>query len=170
MGNEMKKLLIVTALGLVAGSFAWAADSHKAASKADPKAASSYVPGLGEFMTATQMRHAKLWFAGSAGNWKLAAYELDELKEGLDDAVRFQPKHDGMPVGVMIRKNLDTPLAELAKTIDGKNTEQFKTAFDNLTDACNTCHTGAGHEFIRIQRPTAPPATNQTYTTLDSAR
>ena len=32
-------------------------------------AAELYVPGLGELMTATQARHVKLWFAGSAGNW-----------------------------------------------------------------------------------------------------
>jgi hypothetical protein len=150
----MKRLLIITALGLAAASVAWAAD----------KKAGPYVPGLGEFMTATQMRHAKLWFAGSSGNWNLAAYELDELKEGLDDAVRFHPKHDNMPVGVMIRKNLAAPLADLGKAIEGKSAADFNRTFDGLTEACNTCHTGAGHEFIRIQRPTAPPATNQTYT------
>jgi hypothetical protein len=32
----------------------------------------AYTPGLGEIMTLTQMRHAKLWFAGQAGNWSLA--------------------------------------------------------------------------------------------------
>jgi hypothetical protein len=31
-----------------------------------------YEPGLGEFMTATQLRHAKLWFAGKNSNWDLA--------------------------------------------------------------------------------------------------
>jgi hypothetical protein len=42
-----------------------------------------YAPGLGEFMTATQLRHAKLWFAGKENNWDLAAYEIDEIAEGL---------------------------------------------------------------------------------------
>ena len=45
-----------------------------------------YAPGLGEFMTATQLRHAKLWFAGKMNNWDLAAYEIDQIKEGLEDA------------------------------------------------------------------------------------
>jgi hypothetical protein len=44
-----------------------------------------YRPGLGEFMAATQLRHAKLWFAGKMNNWDLAAYEIDEIKEGLED-------------------------------------------------------------------------------------
>jgi hypothetical protein len=152
--EAMKRLLIVTALGLAAVSAAWAADKKSA----------PYVPGLGEFMTSTQMRHAKLWFAGSSGNWPLAAYELDEIKEGLDDAVRLHPKHDDMPVGVMIRKNLGAPLGDLGKAIESRNADNFRVAFDRLTDACNACHSSAGHEFIRIQRPTAPPATNQVYT------
>jgi hypothetical protein len=51
-------------------------------------------------MTLTQMRHAKLWFAGQAANWPLAAYELDELHEGMQDAAtrltrmrRFRYRH-----------------------------------------------------------------------------
>jgi hypothetical protein len=49
----------------------------------------AYAPGLGELMTLQQMRHTKLWLAGQAGNWELAAYELDELGEGFDDVVKF---------------------------------------------------------------------------------
>jgi hypothetical protein len=44
-----------------------------------------YQPGLGEFMTATQLRHAKLWFAGKNHNLALAADEIGEIKEGLKD-------------------------------------------------------------------------------------
>jgi len=50
-----------------------------------------YAPGLGEFMAATQLRHAKLWFAGQAKNWDLAGYEVDEIKEGLEDAAKQFP-------------------------------------------------------------------------------
>jgi hypothetical protein len=57
---------------------------------ADRSASDAYLPGFGEFMSATQMRHAKLWFAGDAQNWDLAAFELDEIKEGLEDASRSQ--------------------------------------------------------------------------------
>ena len=55
----------------------------------------SFTPGLGEIMTLTQMRHAKLWFAGQGANWPLARYELDELNEGLEDAATFHPTHGG---------------------------------------------------------------------------
>jgi hypothetical protein len=35
-----------------------------------------FVPRLGDIMNAVQSRHMKLWFAGKALNWELAAYEL----------------------------------------------------------------------------------------------
>jgi hypothetical protein len=150
----MKTLLTVIALGLATASAVVAADKPKG---------ESYIPGLGEFMIAGQMHHAKLWFAGSAGNWDLAAYELDELKEGFDDAARLYPKHKGIPVGAMIQQNLGPPLAELGKVIERKNLDDFERSFDRLSAACNTCHAGTAHEFIRIVRPTQPPATNQIY-------
>jgi hypothetical protein len=62
-----------------------------------------YEPGLGEFMTAIQLRHAKLWFAGKSKNWGLAAYETDEIKEGLENAARLHSTFDGVPVAEMIR-------------------------------------------------------------------
>ena len=39
-------------------------------------------------MAQQQIRHIKLWFAGRAGNWPLADYEIDQLKEGFDHVNR----------------------------------------------------------------------------------
>ena len=126
-------------------------------------ASEPYAPGLGEFMTATQLRHAKLWFAGKAKNWDLAAYEVDELKEGLEDAAKTNPVHDGIPIAEMIKNTIMPVLAEVDKAVEAKSSGKFATAFDNLTKACNSCHAGAKKEFIRIARPTAPPVTNQIF-------
>jgi hypothetical protein len=122
-----------------------------------------YAPGLGEFMTATQLRHAKLWFAGEANNWDLAAYEIDEIEEGLDDARKQFPTHEGVPVGDMMKANIDPAIVVLREAVAAKSSTKFMVAFDNLTGACNTCHAGAGKPFIRIQRPTAPPLSNQNF-------
>jgi hypothetical protein len=126
-------------------------------------ASEPYIPGFGEFMSATQVRHAKLWFAGSARNWELAAFELDEIKEGLEDATRLHSTHEGVPVAEMIKASLDAPLSALAKAIEAKDGNGFAPAFDGLTAACNACHAAAAHGFIRIQRPTAPPVSNQVF-------
>ena len=122
-----------------------------------------YEPGLGEFMTATQLRHAKLWFAGKNNNWALAAYEIDEIKEGLEDAARLHPTFNGVPVAEMIKTIIDPRLERLEKAVDGKNSTEFIAAFDELTNGCNSCHAGASKPFIRIQRPTEPPLTNQNF-------
>jgi hypothetical protein len=122
-----------------------------------------YQPGLGEFMTATQLRHAKLWFAGKQNNWDLAAYEIDEIKEGLEDAARLFPTHDGIPVAEMIKTIIDPRIEELEKAVRAKSNTKFTVAFDELTSGCNSCHAGASKPFIRIQRPIASPLTNQNF-------
>jgi len=124
----------------------------------------SYQPGLGEFMTATQLRHAKLWFAGKSNNWALAAYEIDEIKEGLEDAAKYHANNDGVPVAELIKAIIDPRLEQLEKVIEGKSGTQFAAAFDELTNGCNSCHAKAGKGFVRIQRPTAPPVSNQNFT------
>jgi hypothetical protein len=122
-----------------------------------------YAPGLGEFMTATQLRHAKLGFAGKENNWDLAAYEIDEITEGLNSAKKVFPTHDGVPVTDMIKANIDPAIEELRKAVGAKSKAKFAVAFDKLTNACNTCHTGANKPFIRIQRPTSSPLSNQNF-------
>src|SRR5258708_38764496 len=74
------KRIVATTIALIASVLFAAAQPAK-----EP-----YAPGLGEFMTATQLRHAKLWFAGKQNNWDLAAYEIDEIKEGLEDAASVE--------------------------------------------------------------------------------
>ncbi len=123
----------------------------------------SYEPGLGEFMTATQLRHAKLWFAGKQNNWDLAAYEIDEIKEGLEDAARLHPTFDGVPVAEMIKTIIDPRIEELEKAVRAKSSAKFMVAFDELTSGCNSCHAGANKPFIRIQRPTETLLTNQNF-------
>ena len=124
-----------------------------------------YVIGLGEIMGLTQMRHAKLWFAGSNANWDLADYEFAELKEGFADVLTFHPTHDGVPQPLtqMIPAFTDEPLANLEKAIASKDVPQFKEAFDGLTTACNSCHTAANFSFNVITRPVSVTYSNQVF-------
>jgi hypothetical protein len=147
------KRIVVTAILLAASIMVTAAQPAK-----EP-----YKPGLGEFMTATQLSHAKLWFAGKNSNWDLAAYEIDEIKEGFEDAARLHPTFDGLPVAEMIKTIIDPRIERLEKAVEGKNSAQFITAFDELTNGCNSCHAGASKPFIQIQRPTEAPLTNQNF-------
>ncbi|MEW6768137.1 MAG: hypothetical protein AB1342_08905 [Pseudomonadota bacterium] len=123
----------------------------------------SYRPGLGEFMTMTQLRHAKLWFAGKQSNWDLAAYEIDEIAEGLEEAAKLYPTLDRFPVAEMIKSIVDPRIERLMKAVKAKNSSKFSAAFDELTNGCNSCHAAANKPFIRIQRPVGPPVTNQDF-------
>ena len=122
-----------------------------------------FKPGLGEIMSLQQMRHIKLWLAVQAGNWGLADYELDELKEGFEDIAKYHPVKDGVPTGTMAEAIIAKEVADLNKLIEAKDKKQFVSAFDRLTASCNACHQTSKKEFIVIQRPTGNPYTNQSF-------
>jgi hypothetical protein len=134
-----------------------------------PKPQEPFTPGLGEIMTLQQMRHLKLWFAGQGGNWPLAGYELDELKEGFEDVVKYFPTKDDAPTGTMATAVIDKEVAELSTAIEAKDKKQFAGAFDKLTASCNACHQASKHAFIVIRRPAGNPYANQSFAPVAGA-
>jgi hypothetical protein len=116
-------------------------------------------------MTFQQMRHTKLWFAGQALNWDLAAYELDELGEGFDDIVKFHPTHKDSPVAPKdaIPRMVTQPLADLRAAVAKKDSAAFVERYDALTTACNNCHEATNFGFNRVQRPASNPYPNQVF-------
>jgi len=117
-----------------------------------------YVPGLGNIMGATQLRHFKLWFAGKLRNWELAAYELGQIKASFEDAATLYP---GIPVTDMTI--VEKPVRSIGDAIEAKDSTRFVKAFNDLTAACNACHQAIGRGFITIQVPTASPFSNQSF-------
>jgi hypothetical protein len=125
----------------------------------------TYVPGLGEIMTLQQMRHVKLWFAGEAGNWDLASYELKELQEGFDDVVKFHATHEESPVAPRdaVPRMMNGPLSDLRAAVEHKDAPTFSSAYDKLTEACNGCHVATNFGFNRVQRPATNPYPSQVF-------
>jgi len=121
---------------------------------------------LGEIMTFTQMRHAKLFVAGENENWDLSAYELKELGEGFEAAVRAHPEHEGEPIGELLSAHMNGPLEALGAAVEAHDRKAFEAAFDRLTAACNACHERVHFGFNRVVRPAAPPVTNQDFAPL----
>lgn len=113
-------------------------------------------PKISDIMAQQQRRHIKLWFAGHGGNWPLADYEIDALKDGFDDL-------NGMLGGDTVEKVVGAPIAALEKAVEAKDRATFATAFDNLTAGCNFCHRALDHGFIVIQRPASSPFTDQIF-------
>jgi hypothetical protein len=159
----MKKMTIVTTAAIAIALSTFVAGGQPASQPPAPAPKEPYSLGFAEFMIFTQIRHSKLWLAGDVRNWELADYQVDELKEGLEDAAKHFPTYKETPVGKMIEALMTPPIADVEGAIKARDRAKFVTAFDKLTAACNSCHQAANRPFIVIQRPTTSPFTNQTF-------
>jgi hypothetical protein len=113
-------------------------------------------PRISDIMAHQQERHIKLWFAGRGGNWALADYEVDALKDGFDDLSTALG-------GNTVQDAVGAPIVALEKAIDAKDRTAFTDAFDKLTAGCNSCHHTLDHVFIMIQRPSVLPYSDQSF-------
>lgn len=120
-----------------------------------------YEPGMGDLMSALQLRHAKLWYAAQAENWALAAFELHEIDETFERIERWHPEEDGVPVAPALKGYMRAAHEALETSVTNSDTSAFEAAFDRFTEGCNACHQAMKHEFIAIQRPTREPVSNQ---------
>ena len=116
-------------------------------------------------MILQQVRHTKLWFAGQAGNWPLAHYEVDELGEGFDAVIEYHPIKQESPVAPKdaIPRMITEPLASLREAVDKQDRSLFAERYDALTTACNNCHRATNVGFNRVQRPETNPYPNQDF-------
>lgn len=119
----------------------------------------TYKPGLGEFMSGIQVHHAKLWFAGRSANWQLAGFEIDEIRESVDDIKKFCTDRPEVASLEMIGPALDS----VASAIAHENSIGFTNGFVLLTQTCNTCHKATQHAFNVIRIPDTPPFSNQVF-------
>lgn len=137
-------------------------DHHQLQAQVDSlqiKLNDAYKPGLGEFMLGIQLHHAKLWFAGTNKNWKLADFEIKEIGESLDDIKKYCTDRPEV-------KNLgliDPSINSISNAIQQKDFGSFKDAFITLTNNCNNCHKITQHEFNVVTIPTALPVVNQDF-------
>lgn len=125
----------------------------------------TYKPGLGELMSSIQIHHAKLWSAGVNSNWRLADFEINEIKETVDDIEKYCFDR---PESKMLRVSLMPAVDSLANTFlkqNENNSTNFKKGFAFLTTSCNNCHKKNSFGFIEITIPHAPLISNQDFTT-----
>lgn len=110
---------------------------------------------LSDLMVSALQRHAVLWAAGNAGNWPLAAYEIQQLRNRFVEAASV---YRALPVDVVVA--MTKALDEVQRAVDVRDKARFQNSYMVATDACNACHAAADIPFIRIRRPSAPAFPN----------
>jgi len=124
----------------------------------------NYVPGVGDLMDLlVQPRHAKLGLALKAGNWELAAYAHKELAQAFRTVATVQPKFRNLTVAEMIESMTGEAMRGLDDAIRARDQKRAATAFADLTDGCNSCHTALDHAFVVIKVPQASSFPNQEF-------
>jgi hypothetical protein len=110
--------------------------------------------GLGDLMTTLiQPRHLKLYYAGTQGNWELAAAESRALRSGLARISQSIPKYLDIGVPQTIATIFSPKLQDLDASIAAADSKQFNAKYRDLTAACNSCHVFMEHPFIVIKVP-----------------
>jgi hypothetical protein len=155
--HRMKLRASIVVLLIVFSSAPALAQSEQSNVKVTPANESS-VPLLGDIMNAVQTRHMKLWFAGKAQNWELAAYELRQLKSGLLEAAVM---YEGIPV-TNVTTMID-PVQSVAAAIAAKDGKRFAKTVGELTEGCNGCHKSMERGFIVMRLPKTSPFSNQVF-------
>ena len=120
----------------------------------------AYLPRLADMMNdAMQIHHIKLWIAGRANNWTLAAYEakkiketIEEIKETIIDIQALLPQWRHVTLGEMLTK-FDSNLIALDQAVNAKDAAKFETSYRELTATCNACHVNAGESQVKIIVP-----------------
>jgi hypothetical protein len=178
----MRRLIAAIGLGTAIGITALVAASAATPAASDDKAEiaalkkelaelkkSAYHPELGEQMLTLQIRHARLWFAGQAQNWVLAAFELQEIKEAFDAVVEQNPEHaifQPQRLADILPAMTKAPMLALRDAIDHGSKAEFEKTYDALSAACTGCHRTAGVDFLVIERPKSPLLDNLRVTPL----
>jgi hypothetical protein len=112
--------------------------------------------GLAEVMLTAQMQHMKLWFAGKLGNWRLAAYQLDQIEKSLKQAENLYPAGRAAEFA-------PKQMQSVRDAIEHGNGAEFSKAYTELTNECNSCHRALDRSFITIQVPANSPFTDQLF-------
>jgi hypothetical protein len=156
---------------LVAGASIIAAAQNTAPGDAAPAARPGgglvildFKPAMDDLMTMlVQPRHIKLYYAGQAKNWTLAAFQLNELRAALARIGRTIPTYRKIEVDTAVASIFADHIKAVDAAIKAKDPAQFTAAYTDMTAACNTCHVGMEHPFLVIKVPDAPNYPDQEF-------
>lgn len=112
-------------------------------------------PGMGTVMMEYGTRFTNAYYAAKGGNWELATYMLDEMKEIQEVGENTRPGR-----AAALKAFESNYLDKLEAAVKAKNWSQYQTLTPGVISACNQCHVTSKpeHPYIAYQLPSAPPA------------
>jgi hypothetical protein len=115
-----------------------------------------FKPAMDDLMTMlVQPRHIKLYYAGQAKNWTLAAFQLNELRGALARIGRTIPTYRTIGVDTAVASIFADKIKAVDAAIKAADPGQFTAAYGEMTTACNACHAGMEHPFLVMKVPDA---------------
>jgi hypothetical protein len=123
-------------------------------------------PGFADLMVMlVQPRHLKLYYAGTRKNWELAASESRDLRNAFHRIAVAFPNYLGNGVDEAVGAIIAPKMQAVDAAIAAADSKQFAKVYNDLTAACNACHTYMEHPFLVIKVPDS--ATNPVYPDQD---
>jgi hypothetical protein len=109
-------------------------------------------PGMDRLMAEVGPRATRLYYAGIAGNWRLADYFYRSMVKQLRLCVTSRPKYDP-DMSNYINEDCE-PVRLAIRDGDG---DAFRIAYDRMVDRANHYHDVFGKPFIKWVTPATAP-------------
>ena len=167
-GNQFLKLTILIsgfAYGIAVNSQepgdASATQAEEIATlKAEVERLRSIMPAQAVAMTQVAYNFSNLWFAVQEENWPLAQFYWNETRVRARWAIRVSPTRR-LPSGeVALQPYLEAfeepYLTALGAIIADKDGQEFASAYDDVLEACYSCHVASEKPYLRLSRPERP--------------
>jgi cytochrome c556 len=103
-------------------------------------------PNLTMLMPNFSERFHVMHYAGEAGDWAVAAHELQEMQRMIEVMTAIAPEK-----GALIKGFMTGSLNKLNAAIEHGNLESFDKALSETVKNCNACHSAVGSEFVQVQ-------------------
>jgi outer membrane murein-binding lipoprotein Lpp len=102
-------------------------------------------PTITMLMPTFSERFHVMHYAGEAGDWAVAAHELQGLRHLVEVMQLVDPEK-----GAMVNGFLDANFNQLDAAIEHDNVKSFTKAMDKTLGSCNGCHVAVGSPSMKI--------------------
>lgn len=109
-------------------------------------------PGMDRLMAEVGPRMHRLYYAASAGNWRLAQYFFNSVIKQLKLSAFSRPKYEAEMAAY-----IDEDCEPVRLALRDRDSSAFATAYAAMVDRGNHYHEVFGKPYIAWKTPTSPP-------------